>query len=245
MIKRSLVYLEEGENKIMCRNAYDNFFKEFNINEDQILKYAEKEIIFGGFEQVKNIWDELKDRLLNNQEISIRNAGRKGELSEYYKRFIEFVFGNNNIKIDPTNNNAPAKIIKRSTNGIRKYDKKRNDNKNTVMNYQISHIFDNTTKNPLMFESPWNIVYMPKILDPFSGHESKGDLTDLFKKTIKELTVSKFKIFIKDYNEILKKYSISSKINDFIELVKEDLDSKKLKDLEKGLLENYLTIDLF
>lgn len=113
------------------------------------------------------------------------------------------------------------------------------------MNYQISHIFDNTTKNPLMFESPWNIVYMPKILDPFSGHESKGDLTDLFKKTIKELTVSKFKIFIKDYNEILKKYSISSKINDFIELVKEDLDSKKLKDLEKGLLENYLTIDLF
>lgn len=186
----------------------------------------------------------MKNRLFNNQVVSIRNAGRKGDLANDYSDFIHFIFGNNNIKIDPTNNNAPAKIIQQSTNGIRKFKKDRKNNRNTVMNYQISHIFDNTTKNPLMFEAPWNIVYMPKILDPFSGHESTGDFTKAFKKAIKKFTIEKFKTLIEEYNEIIIKYSINSKINEFIESRRDMLDPNRLNELKKGLTENYKTIDL-
>ena len=41
------------------------------------------------------------------------------------------------------------------------------------------------TKNALTFNAPWNIVYMPKLFDPFTGHESKGDITKKFTEELK------------------------------------------------------------
>lgn len=37
------------------------------------------------------------------------------------------------------------------------------------------------TKNIYAFTAPWNIVYMPKILDPFTGHEAKGEMVDEYR----------------------------------------------------------------
>lgn len=38
----------------------------------------------------------------------------------------------------------------------------------------------------LLLPAPWNIVYMPKMLDPFTGYEAQGELideyTDLFQR---------------------------------------------------------------
>ena len=51
--------------------------------------------------------------------------------------------------------------------------------------------------------APWNIVYIPKLFDPFSGHESKGELTQIFSTKLKEITYEKFKEDIGDYNSIV------------------------------------------
>ncbi len=41
------------------------------------------------------------------------------------------------------------------------------------------------TKNPLLFGCGWNIAYIPKYIDPFTGHETQGCYSEEFKKILK------------------------------------------------------------
>ena len=34
------------------------------------------------------------------------------------------------------------------------------------------------TKNVYTFTALWNMVYLPKIIDPFIGHEAKSEIVD-------------------------------------------------------------------
>ena len=43
-----------------------------------------------------------------------------------------------------------------------------------LINYQCSHVMDDRTKNPILFEAAWNVVLTPKMLDPLTGHETLG-----------------------------------------------------------------------
>lgn len=47
-----------------------------------------------------------------------------------------------------------------------------------------------------MFEAPWNICYTPKIIDPFTGHESKGDLPEEFQEYFLKYAQKKYKKYI-------------------------------------------------
>ena len=80
-----------------------------------------------------------------------------------YKDFYANLLGNTHVEKDPTNNAVPHKLIQRTT------ELKRNSD---IFNYQVSHIWGHT-KNIFMFEAPWNICYTPKIMDPFTGHETQ------------------------------------------------------------------------
>ena len=71
-----------------------------------------------------------------------------------------------------------------------------------------------------MFMAPWNIVYIPKLFDPFSGHESKGELTQIFSTKLKEITYEKFKVQINDYNNIVNNSKFISSLNSSIENLK-------------------------
>lgn len=54
----------------------------------------------------------------------------------------------------------------------------------------------------------WNICYTSKIIDPFTGHETKGDLPEEFQIIFLKRAQKKYKKFIKDYNSIIKSFNI-------------------------------------
>jgi hypothetical protein len=92
-----------------------------------------------------------------------------------------------------SSNNKPTQLLQNLT-GYRK-------NKN-IFNYQVSHVFGNT-KNVFCFTEPWNIVFIPKIIDPFTGHESKGDCIDKFQRLFKNKLYETFFAEITEYNKIM------------------------------------------
>ncbi|HDR1522180.1 TPA: hypothetical protein QB462_000702, partial [Pasteurella multocida] len=121
-----------------------------------------------------------------------------------------------NIIVDPSNNNYPTKLLEKSVGLVK--------NKN-LYNYQVSHIFG-LTKNPYAFCAPWNVVFIPKILDPFTGHESKGEITEKITAMYRRLMWDKYEDLISDYNQIMEKYRevIKSEIEKYKALSKRKND---------------------
>lgn len=228
----------------MAIDAYKNFFEKFNIRDSELIDYAKQNIIFGFNENIEILWRDLINRLLNNGIVYIRKAGKKGDLTKYYLDFIEYCFENKNVKVDSNNNYIPGQIIKKATNGLRKKSKNNSNDNKTVINFQVSHIFGNRTKNPLLFEAPWNIVYMPKIFDPLSGHESNGSLTEMFQKSILDLTIEKFNKHIKEYNDLIANYNVMNKIEDYLQNKVDNSDIKLQLEIKRGLEHNFGIIRL-
>ena len=182
----------------MTRDSYLNFLKTFKISDDKFVEYGLKDIIFIPKDKASSEWEILKKKVYSNQEVYIRGMGRDAASTGYMLEIHNSLFGNSNIKKDPSNNTHPTKILENLTG----FSKRKSKNTNLISNYQVSHIFGHT-KNALMFMAPWNIVYIPKLFDPFSGHESKGELTQIFSTKLKEITYEKFKEDIGDYNSIV------------------------------------------
>ena len=199
----------------MTRDSYLNFLEKFNISYEDFIEYGLNDIIFVPSDKVKNEWEILKKKVYSNQEVYIRGMGRDAGSTKYMFEIHKSLFGNSNIKKDSSNNAYPTKFLKELTG----YSKKKSKKYNHINNYQISHVFGHT-KNALMFTAPWNIVYIPKLFDPFSGHESKGELTQTFTSKLKEITYEKFKVQIDDYNSIVNNSKFIDSLNSSIENLK-------------------------
>ena len=210
----------------MKRDSYLNFLKKFNISNEDFIEYGLNDIIFIPNDKVISEWDILKNKVYSNQEVYIRGMGRDAAGTKYMLEVHKSLFGNSNIKKDPTNNAHPTKILENLTG----FSKRKLKSSNLISNYQVSHIFGRT-KNALMFMAPWNIVYIPKLFDPFSGHESKGELTQIFSTKLKEITYEKFKVQIDDYNSIVNNSKFVDSLNSSID----DLKSNNSKISEKLL----------
>ena len=118
------------------------------------------------------------------------------------------MLGNAHIKKDPTNNNKPQAQIRNMTGLTRNKD---------IYNYQVSHIWGRT-KNVFMFEAPWNICYTPKIIDPFTGHETKGDLPIEFQEFFMKYARKKYRKYIADYNKVISSYDIANQLKSFCQI---------------------------
>lgn len=57
------------------------------------------------------------------------------------------------------------------------------------------------------FTAPWNIVLIPIIIDPFTGHEAKGQYADLFKRKFRNKIIKQFKNEISEYNHLMDKWN--------------------------------------
>lgn len=142
------------------------------------------------WEQWEALIDDVKDKSSKNS-VSVRSHGRNGNGNDKLIEILESVF-ERHFKIDASNNTLPKRIMKQY---YKNFD---------YQNYQTSHIFEQRTNNPFLFGAPWMVCLCPKILDPFTGHESRGvnELTGRFidwaYKTNKE--------FIEEYNEIIISY---------------------------------------
>ncbi|MBU3144627.1 hypothetical protein [Clostridium sp. CF012] len=204
-IVKDIVKNNNKEINSIILDSYECFTKKFNITKTDFYNFGLEETIYPLAERVEEYWDELKKRLFNNKKVYIRGYGRDAHGTPLYKEFHVKVFGNENVKKDPTNNLQPQKLIQKLT-GFR-----RNDN---LMNYQVSHIFG-MTRNALMFEAPWNIALVPKIIDPLTGHESNGDWAKEYKELFLKDIYIKYAKYIDEYNQLANKYDFQGKIAEF------------------------------
>lgn len=183
------------------KDGYKLFMDRFNINEDDLIRFGIDETIYVIESTVKDEWEQLKSNIYNGgQKVFIRGYGRDAKGTELYMGLYKELFGHNNFFKDATNNAEPTKLIRRWTGYSRQ--EKPTTKYNRLRNYQVSHIFGKT-KNPFAFTAPWNIVYVPKIMDPFTGHESKGALTVKFQKDFLIHFYNYYQIYIEEFNNIM------------------------------------------
>jgi hypothetical protein len=198
-------------------DSYAQFLDHFGIEKTDFYSFGLDNTIFSEADKAMEQWLELKKRLLNNQTIAIRGYGRQGKRTQLYIDLYSSLFGNKNILEDPTNNAIPKRNLRDAT-GYR-------INKN-IMNYQCSHIFG-CTKNPLLFEAVWNICFIPKMFDPFTGHETKGLWPKEYQKKFHQAAYARFHELIHDYNELIISYDVTEKIEQYVKNA-EDKNNREL-----------------
>lgn len=178
------------------KDAYDNLFKTYD--KDKFFTDSLEAIIYIDTSKIIINWQETLRKLNNDEELFIRGFGRDAKGTDAFLTLYRYLFSNNKIRKDPTNNNEPTKIITNLT-GLNKKLNSDNETQQRIQNYQVSHLFGKT-KNPLLFTAAWNIAYIPKYIDPFTGHETQGSYSKEFKKLFDQKNVGKFHDFINEYN---------------------------------------------
>lgn len=173
--------------------------------------------------------------MFSNEKVYIRGAGRDAKGTQIYLDFYKRVFENYNIKKDLTNNLHPQKIIHELTGYQR--------NKN-LLNYQVSHIFGKT-KNPLLFGAPWNIALIPKIIDPFTGHETKGQWPVEYQKKFMSMVKERYDKYIKEYNAIIRSLDIEPHLAIFKEQAKDYYNESQILQFSKGVDAELSVLELY
>lgn len=191
------------------RDAYDNLFRKYG--KEAFFTDSIDSIIFIADEKSARQWARQKELLLNNGELYIRGYGRDALKTDWFFELYKNLFENNKIKKDSTNNARPTKMLSELTPFCKNTDEGKNDGKERIQNYQVSHLFGRA-KNPLLFTAAWNIAYIPKYLDPFTGHESQGEHSADFKSAFNPLLKKRFSGYIKDYNNFINQH-----VNDSLE----------------------------
>ena len=197
-------------------DGYEQLF-EF-VKKEDFFDFGLKNIITIDKEVVFDLWKKLLNDIDNRSTgLFIRNFGRNGRGNDRFFNLYIAILGIE-INFDPINNLKPTQLLEKNT----RYKKNKN-----IFNYQVSHVFGNT-KNVYCFTAPWNIVYIPKIVDPLTGHEAKGEYADEFKKLFQNFIIQKFNNEIEEYNKIMKKLYPEIK-----EWVDENIIEKERKDILK------------
>ena len=229
-IDKSVETLQANEkNKI---DAYDNFLKHFNISKQSFYDFGIRNTMFSDVSFAKEQWDNLKKLLINNGQIAIRSYGRQGVNTQLFLDLYKAIFNNDNIYQDRTNNSVPRRNIQVATGY------KTNIN---IFNYQCSHIFGKT-KNPLMFEAVWNICLTPKMFDPLTGHETKGNWPKEYQKIFRNYVFEYYKIFIDDYNSFIDQYEVIKRIELYVNSIYVKHDNKVIANFKRDALQEWAKI---
>ena len=207
----------------------------FNINKEDLYQFGISETILPPIDLVAQNWEDLKKRIFNNGDVKIRGYGRDAKGTEFYLGLYKHLFNNTNVKKDATNNIEPQKIISRLTG----YKRNRN-----LFNYQVSHIFGKT-KNIFLFEAPWNIALVPKLIDPFTGHETKGVWPIEYQEKFYSYSSEIYKEFIEEYNHLISDTNIIEGITDYIDNIKKQTAmSKEVLQFERDVIGELSIIEI-
>ena len=206
-------------------DGYKLFFEKVfpNMSDTDILNelwnFANTSLHKIEYPEAEEAWNDLKQSIDERSKginkrgntVYVRTFGNKKdrESEELLRCFYKHVYGIDFIKIDKSNNQKPTSVLQKYTD----YSKKNSNKKKKLVNYQISHIFGKTL-NCYAFAAPWNVIYLPKILDPLTGHESKGIFTREFTKKLQKMMLENYKDMIVEYNEKME-YTFMDKIKSF------------------------------
>lgn len=191
---------------VSTKDSYNEFLRHFSIDKEAFFEWGISATIFPPKSEVESEWKSLKERIFSDKEVYIRGYGRDAVGTQLYINLYKALFNNKHVKKDRTNNLKPQKLIQRLTGLKRNRD---------IYNYQVSHIWGHT-KNIFMFEAPWNICYTPKIIDPFTGHETQGIWPIEYKEHFIAMAYKLYKPFIDDYNQLLVEYDVKERLQQHI-----------------------------
>lgn len=142
----------------------------------------------------------------NRKTLKIRKYGNRAEGEKLFIELYRRVFHHARIVVETSGNAAPKENIKKATRSLIYSQSDRfailRWARRVLQNYQCSHVFDNRTKNPLLFEAVWNIALTPKVVDPFTGHETLERWPDEFQPMFHNCVREKFRPCIVRYNQI-------------------------------------------
>lgn len=181
-------------------NSYEEVLTDLNISPESLFD--------AGLTYIKRIdetiiereWEKLVKKVTTStstDDIFVRSHGRNGSGSEQLMVLLTEVFGRS-FSIDKSNNAAPKRLLENAL--AEEYQ----DYVVEYQDYQISHLFEERTNNPLLFSAPWMICYTPKIIDPFTGHETKG--FPQFQAKFVDWAFANNEKYINEYNELVSKY---------------------------------------
>lgn len=205
-------------------DGYRQFFEEFGINKIKLFEWGINKTVFPSVDFAKAEWERLKNKIYNNEVVYIRGYGRDAKGTFLYFGFYEMLLGNTKVKKDGTNNYIPQRLVERATGYKRNRD---------IFNYQVSHIWGKT-KNVFLFEAPWNVCLTPKIMDPFTGHETKGEWPVEYQKLLLEKAYGLYGKLVDDYNALIGQYDMEDEIKRYMALGREiGLDEKVLTQFAK------------
>lgn len=191
-------------------DSYGKFCKDHGICGQDFVKWGLDNIVYPDPVKVKQEWNALKNNIVNGSDVYVRKYGRKGNsiLIDFYNFF------GIKAKPDPNNNSKATKMLQ-TTTGYKKFNsRKQNTNGQILQNYQVSHIFGKT-KNVYCFTAPWNVCFVPKLIDPLTGHESEGTFPISFKSKWMKAIKKKYQNYINEYNNLVRSFDIDSKLKKF------------------------------
>lgn len=225
--KKEYKRIQNSKNEYI--DSYQEFLNHFEINRNAFFEWGISSTIFPPVSKVKSEWDSLKTRIFNNKKVYIRGYGRDAQGTQLFKDLYKKLFNHSCVEKDPTNNAEPRKLIQKLTG------RKLNSD---IYHYQVSHIWGRT-KNLFMFEAPWNICYTPKIVDPFTGHETRGSWSDEYQKLFIARASELYKPFVDEYNQLLIKFDIKKRISEYICSQRGEISEEQLKQFAKDAVSTW------
>ena len=195
------------------RESYQEFFEAFGIMPQAVCDFGMDHSVFAEQMVALAQWHELKDDLLNGRRLHIRaDRGNEREFL-FYKRLNEYLFQNDALAPDYNGNYYPRRNLERAV-GWEVTIHPEGDT-GVLVNYQTSHVLSGRTHNPLLYSAIWNIVFTPKIIDPFTGDEAHGPAALLFREAFMNSIRARFAECIEDFNDFINVHNIGNRINDF------------------------------
>ena len=221
-------------------DSYEKFLKKTNITKEDFFNFGIEETIFGNVLVAKSKWKEISERIRDKCQNTfyIRGYGRNSSNTDLYIEFYKEVF-EVNVEKDGTGNDHPRRLIENMTG----FSKNPKSQYRKIRNYQVSHIFGKT-KNIYMFTAPWNIAYVPKIMDPLTGHEAYGYMVEEYTHKFRQETYLRFRDLIDDYNKIISEQIQSTKFTEYF-LDKSKCSDKNVKRFIKSVEDELSEIDPF
>lgn len=203
------------------------------ISKEDFFRFGLEKTIYIPTDKVEAEWQSLKNNIANNKAVFIRGFKTSTGMhmaSDFYSK----VFENKQVKKDPSNTQNPAKIIEKLTGY-----KKTND----LKNYQLASIFGRS-RNILAFCAPWNIVYIPSILDPLLSVDAHTDLANEYKKRFMQHSYEKFKPYIDEFNEMVSNHQFKKSMDEYFQTLFDDghFDKKEMMAFENTIREDFAPI---
>lgn len=220
-------------------DAYERFFARGDITKQQFFEFGLSETIYAPQDKAEQGWEALKEKIRNNEVVFIRGYGKNSSKTHLFFDLYKTLSKHVGIKQDPGNNVWPTKVITNQT-GYSKYKKNGFEH---IQNYQVSHIFGRT-KNIYTFTAPWNIAYIPKILDPFTGHEAKGDYAREYRNLFQQQSYDRFRHMIEEFNAFMQCTKLLQQKQYFFESLQQSsqIDQRQLAQFKKDVCDKFRPI---